>query len=97
MKLPDQIISEAEQTIAAEQAEKAALAAEFFTQGPDDVAGDPVIPEPPKRRKSRKWEPDLLALKRFVLAMEKTEPHKREANIKYLADRFLGIKNLWRW
>jgi len=97
MKLTDQIINEAEQTMAAERAEKAALAAEFFTHGPDDVAGAPVIAATPKKtRKSRKGEPELLALKRFVRAMEMADPHKRDANIKYLADRFLGVK-LWPW
>jgi hypothetical protein len=47
-----------------------------------------------KPRKSRKWDPSMLALKRFAKAVDAMPEHHRRANIYWLADRYLGIK-LW--
>jgi hypothetical protein len=51
---------------------------------------------PPKRRRSRKTEPDILALKRFAKVMEGVDRRTRLASIAWLADRYLGIQALWR-
>lgn len=47
-----------------------------------------------KKRKSRKWPPDLIALRRFAKAIEQVDEDSRRAAIYWLCDYFLGLK-LW--
>jgi len=47
---------------------------------------------PVRKRKSRAWDPELLALKRFAKAVEKMDQGARRANIGWLTDKYLGIR-----
>lgn len=46
------------------------------------------------KRRSRKTDPDILALKHFVKALEVMTDYQRRAAIYWLANRYLGIK-IW--
>lgn len=66
------------------------LKAQFFSSDEEFAAAKAASTRKPRR--SRKTDPEILALKAFCRAMEGVPDAHRRAAILYLADRYLGMK-----
>jgi hypothetical protein len=75
-----------------EMGEREFISAMFFSSDADIAAAKEKDVHQPVKRKRRKRDESLAALRKFVRVIEQVSPEARSAAIRWLAHKYLGVR-----